>query len=125
MLTFLASMPGVVATLRAVEHEQRSLALGVQSIINRLLGSIPGPVFLGFIVDRACLYWQSSCDEGSSSCLVYNNSQMAMTLLGTVFAVKTISVLFYTLGVFASKRSRLKEEENTLSKSHAAATASK
>ena len=64
-------------------------------------------------------------DEGSSSCLVYNNSQMAMTLLGTVFAVKTISVLFYTLGVFASKRSRLKEEENTLSKSHAAATASK
>jgi len=109
LLTFLASMPGVVATLRAVEHEQRSLALGLQSIISRLIGTIPGPVIFGYIVDQACLLWKPSCD-GSRSCLVYNNKQMAYTLLGTCFGVKILSVLFYTLGIFASKRSKIKDE---------------
>ena len=37
-MTFFATMPSVVASLRAVRAEERSLALGVQSIILRWWG---------------------------------------------------------------------------------------
>jgi hypothetical protein len=51
---------------RAVRPEERSLALGIQSIIIRLVGSIPGPVLFGFVVDKVCLLWEPGCGEFSS-----------------------------------------------------------
>ena len=43
--------------------EERSLALGIQSIIIRLVGSIPGPVLFGYVVDRVCLLWEPGCGQ--------------------------------------------------------------
>jgi hypothetical protein len=48
---------------RAVRPEERSLALGLQSIILRLIGSIPGPILFGFVVDKVCLLWEPACGE--------------------------------------------------------------
>jgi hypothetical protein len=48
-----------------VRPEERSLALGIQSIIIRLVGSIPGPVLFGFVVDKVCLLWEPGCGEFS------------------------------------------------------------
>merc|ERR1719260_243547 len=71
-MTFLASMPSVVVSLRCARKEEKSLGLGLQSIILRLIGSIPGPVLFGTFLDRACILWEPSCDE-HGSCLLYNN----------------------------------------------------
>ena len=59
-LTFWISMPSTMATLRCVREHERSFALGLQTIIIRLLGSIPGPVLFGFFIDRTCLLWDNS-----------------------------------------------------------------
>jgi hypothetical protein len=51
--------------------EQRSLALGVQSVIWRALGSIPGPIIFGVIFDSSCVYWRGNC-------WVYNNNHISI-----------------------------------------------
>ena len=66
-LTFFATMPSVVASLRAVREEERSLALGLQSIILRVVGSIPGPILFGVFMDKACSLWEQTC---GNCCLI-------------------------------------------------------
>ena len=71
-VTFLANMPTLTATLRCVDPNARypithvtiilkittnmirSLALGIQWLVIRLLGTIPGPVAMGKLFDLAC-----------------------------------------------------------------------
>ena len=62
-MTFLASMPSVVASLRCVLEHEKSLGLGLQSIILRLIGSIPGPVCFGYFLDKACFLWEPNCGK--------------------------------------------------------------
>jgi hypothetical protein len=58
-----------------VAEEQRTLALGVQSLVFRALGSIPGPIVFGVIFDSTCLFWQFDCDR-RGNCWVYDNVQL-------------------------------------------------
>ena len=37
---------------------QRSLSLGLQTILIRGLGTVPGPVVFGFVMDSTCLLWR-------------------------------------------------------------------
>ena len=60
---------------RSVADEQRTLALGVQSVAFRTFGSIPGPIVFGAVFDSACLYWQYDCNQ-RGNCWVYNNKQL-------------------------------------------------
>jgi len=105
-MTFLASMPSVVASLRCVRKDEKSLGLGLQSIILRLIGSIPGPVLFGSFLDRACILWEPTCDE-HGSCLLYNNYQMAVFMLVICVLGKATSAMFYGLGFLSSKKSSI------------------
>lgn len=113
-MTFLATMPSVVASLRAVYPEEKSLALGLQSMILRLCGSIPGPILFGFFVDKACIMSEPSCDE-NGSCLVYDNYTMSMTFLAICVICKIFALVFFGLGYLTSKRSSIEDipEEET------------
>lgn len=69
--------------------EQRTLALGLQSLAFRAFGSIPGPIVFGVIIDSACLFWQFDCNR-RGNCWVYNNEAMgnralALALCGVAF----------------------------------------
>ena len=117
-LTFFATMPSVVASLRAVREEERSLALGLQSIILRVVGSIPGPILFGVFMDKACSLWEQTCgncstlhqiliiissyclcvlcltffpSEEQGSCLLYDNYQMAVSMVSFL----QISFIFF------------------------------
>lgn len=84
---------------RCVHTEQRSFALGIQWIIVRILGTIPGkltnilniiihntdfvhifslsaPMIFGTLIDDSCVLWQESCKE-TGACLVYDNSSLS------------------------------------------------
>ena len=41
-----------------MERVQRSLSLGLQTILIRGLGTVPGPVVFGFVMDSTCLLWR-------------------------------------------------------------------
>ena len=62
-LTFFGTMPLVVVALRCVDVEDQSLALGLQNIVVKLIGAIPGPILFGYFIDQVCLLWEPSCGK--------------------------------------------------------------
>lgn len=109
--TFVISMPALSATLRCVPQQDSSFALGIQWIIARCLGSIPGPILFGKMIDLTCLLWQKKCDDNDGSCFFYNNQNMSYNLMGIALAGKFLSILFFTLSLIFYKASPKEEEE--------------
>ncbi|XP_047626646.1 solute carrier organic anion transporter family member 4A1 isoform X1 [Phacochoerus africanus] len=90
IFTFLSSIPALTATLRCVCDRQRSFALGIQWIVVRTLGGIPGPIAFGWVIDKSCLLWQDQCGQ-QGSCFVYQNSAMSQYMLIMGLLYKTSS----------------------------------
>ncbi|CAG0922011.1 unnamed protein product [Notodromas monacha] len=68
VLTFITSMPSLTATLRVVEEADRSIALGVQLALLRVLGTIPAPVLFGKLMDLACSLWETIPEGPGEGC---------------------------------------------------------
>ncbi|XP_071114005.1 solute carrier organic anion transporter family member 4A1-like [Haliotis cracherodii] len=103
LLTFVTSMPALSATLRCVPEKQRSFGLGIQWIIARCLGSIPGPILFGKMIDLTCLLWQKKCD-GDGACFFYDNRKMSYYLLALGLSLKALSSLFFFLALVMYKK---------------------
>lgn len=86
--------PVVTAIFRCVPDNQRSLALGLQLLIGRLLGTTPGPIFLGYIIDSTCTIWQEDCGE-TGSCWTYNKHDLGVRILIWWLALKVVGVIFF------------------------------
>ncbi|XP_037667899.1 solute carrier organic anion transporter family member 4A1 isoform X2 [Choloepus didactylus] len=96
IFTFLSSIPALTATLRCVCDQQRSFALGIQWIVVRTLGSIPGPIAFGWVIDKACLLWQDQCGQ-PGSCFVYQNAAMSHYMLVAGLVYKVLGLLFFAV----------------------------
>ncbi|XP_048464370.1 solute carrier organic anion transporter family member 4A1 [Rhincodon typus] len=96
--TFLGSIPALTATLRCVPDSQRSFALGIQWILVRTLGGIPGPIAFGSVIDISCLLWQDQCGD-RGSCYIYQNSAMSMYLLIAGITYKALGTLFFLIAL--------------------------
>uniref|UniRef100_A0A3Q1FD73 Solute carrier organic anion transporter family, member 4A1 n=1 Tax=Acanthochromis polyacanthus TaxID=80966 RepID=A0A3Q1FD73_9TELE len=95
--TFLCQSPTVTAILRCVPDSQRSFALGIQLIVMRTLGTIPGPIAFGAMIDISCLLWQDKCGE-QGSCYLYQNSDMSRYILITAIIYKVaLGAIFFLL----------------------------
>ncbi|XP_059920297.1 solute carrier organic anion transporter family member 4A1 isoform X1 [Gadus macrocephalus] len=94
--TFLCSIPALTATLRCVPDSQRSFGLGIQWIVVRTLGSVPGPIAFGSVIDLSCLLWQDKCGE-QGSCYLYQNSAMSQYTLVTGIIYKVMGIIFFLL----------------------------
>uniref|UniRef100_A0A674C767 Solute carrier organic anion transporter family member n=1 Tax=Salmo trutta TaxID=8032 RepID=A0A674C767_SALTR len=94
--TFLCSIPALTATLRCVPDSQRSFGLGIQWIVVRSLGGIPGPIAFGSVIDISCLLWQDQCGE-QGSCYLYQNSAMSRYTLIAGIIYKVLGTLFFLL----------------------------
>lgn len=96
---FITSMPALAATLRCVPQNRRSFGLGIQWIIARCLGSIPGPILFGKIIDLTCLLWQESCN-GEGACFFYDKQQMSYNLLAVALAGTFMSIVCFFCALF-------------------------
>jgi len=101
-ITFLVSMPNVSATLRSVNPKDRGLALAIQNIMLRILGSIPGSVLFGVVIDQACVLLRSSCGE-DGACAAYDNKLMNWYLLGLMLSAKVVSALAFLVALRTHK----------------------
>lgn len=98
LVTFLVTMPALTATLRCVQEEQRSFALGIQWIKVRLLGTIPAPMIFGLLIDETCVLWQrDECTGEAGGCIAYDNLYMSRYMLALAFVGKSCSLLFFFL----------------------------
>ncbi|XP_068184220.1 solute carrier organic anion transporter family member 4A1 [Antennarius striatus] len=94
--TFLASIPALTVTLRCVPDSQKSFALGIQWILVRAIGSIPGPIAFGSLIDNSCILWQDKCGE-QGSCYLYRNSAMSWYTMAAGVIYKVMGLVFLWL----------------------------
>ncbi|XP_041473854.1 solute carrier organic anion transporter family member 4A1-like [Lytechinus variegatus] len=102
LLTFagMVLVPVWTATIRCVPHSQRTFALGLQSLLYSALGTIPGPVVLGLLIDKSCLVWEGSCD-GSKTCWLYENSDLSLVFFLITLLAHVIGLLFLVGALFS------------------------
>eukprot|EP00092_Neocalanus_flemingeri_P007831 GFUD01008452.1.p1 GENE.GFUD01008452.1~~GFUD01008452.1.p1 ORF type:complete len:773 (-),score=179.75 GFUD01008452.1:95-2413(-) len=99
LITFMANMPTLTATLRCVDPSVRSLALGIQWLLIRLLGTIPGPVAMGRLFDNACDTWQKGCDGSNQHCIIYDNDRISGNMLTLTAVCKGLSIAAFLIGI--------------------------
>ena len=82
----------------------------------RLLGTIPGPVIFGYLIDNTCLLWQEqecpSLDQvsGGGSCRLYDNHGMSTAMMVTILLVKVLGIVFFGAALFFSARSHIPDD---------------
>ncbi|XP_075037478.1 solute carrier organic anion transporter family member 4C1-like [Mixophyes fleayi] len=101
--TFMTATPITMAILRCVPDKQRSFALGVQWSLIRLLGSIPGPIVFGVVIDSSCILWNLNECGSQGACWAYNNSNISYKLIGISAASKVITIFFLFVAYFIYK----------------------
>ncbi|XP_069107929.1 solute carrier organic anion transporter family member 4A1-like [Argopecten irradians] len=110
MLTFMTVSPTQTATMRCVPESQKALAVGTQWLLLRLLGTTPGPLILGSIIDSACKVWQDVCGE-VGSCWIYEKADMGIRIFVWWCLVKGCSILCYFLAQHFYRSSTHKSDE--------------
>ena len=84
------------------------MALGFQSLMWRLLGTIPGPLFFGALFDSSCVYWQFNCGQ-RGNCWVYDNQSLANLAFTTGIVALTIALGFYIVTWLTYPKRQLNE----------------
>ncbi|KAM4050891.1 solute carrier organic anion transporter family member 4C1 [Anomaloglossus baeobatrachus] len=101
--TFMIATPITIAILRCVPDKQRSFALGVQWSFIRLIGSIPGPIVFGAVIDSSCILWNLNECGTQGACWTYNNSSISYKLIGISAVSKAITIIFLIVAYFIYK----------------------
>ncbi|XP_012943551.1 solute carrier organic anion transporter family member 4A1 [Aplysia californica] len=96
LCTFFTLTPNITAVMRCVRHDERSFAVSLQILSARLIGSTPGPVLFGAILDSTCLTWQEGCSS-TGSCWLYDRSSLSVRIVAWWISLKLLAVLLYTL----------------------------
>jgi len=100
---FLQTIPSLQVTIRVVPFSQRSFAVGIQWMIIRCLGTIPGPIVYGTVLDFACLFRGKSCDGSEGSCSIYENSIISKNLLTITITLQVATILFFIIAYWTYK----------------------
>nr|VZI50370.1 unnamed protein product [Spirometra erinaceieuropaei] len=80
--------------MRSVGKSERSLALGLQFVIIRLLANLPSPITFGRVIDGACLSWRDECGR-RGDCALTDRRYLTFYLTGLALVVKGLSIFIY------------------------------
>ncbi|OQR66395.1 solute carrier organic anion transporter family member 4A1-like [Tropilaelaps mercedesae] len=103
---FLVATPSLLAMMKSVPEDSKTLALGINYVSLRLFGTIPGPLLFGKVVDASCvLFKQKPCDGSGATgnCVIYENSRLATNVFNLMIIVKTFALAFFVLACLFSK----------------------
>lgn len=95
-----------------MDPEEKSIALGFQTLIARSMGTVPGPIFFGFIIDQSCILW-NDIDAGDciiqGSCRLYDNISMSHYVLIMLLTWKLLATIFFIFALFFATRKTTSE----------------
>lgn len=125
IISSLARVPGALISLRSVEPCDKAFATGLAAVVLDVLGKmfsityffylylkkilllflafIPTSVIFGFIIDSACLVWESKCGT-TGNCWVYDHDRFRNFLHGTVVFCLVIASFFDLVAIFLADR---------------------
>ncbi|NXQ71245.1 SO1C1 protein, partial [Quiscalus mexicanus] len=70
----LGATPSYILTFRCVQPELKALAVGLFTLVMRMLAGIPAPVYFGAAIDRTCLKWGSTSCGKRGACRLYDSN---------------------------------------------------
>ncbi|KAK3087766.1 hypothetical protein FSP39_010363 [Pinctada imbricata] len=94
---FVEAPPSLSITLRCIHDNQRTFALGIQWFVVRLLGTVPGPIFYGAVIDSTCLVWQEKCGDEQTSCWIYDNVALSRNFFLILICFKVFAGIMFLL----------------------------
>ncbi|KAM5181920.1 solute carrier organic anion transporter family member 2B1-like isoform 1-T2 [Mantella aurantiaca] len=80
-LASTAQTPSFMLILRSVRPADKSLAIGIQFMLLRILAWLPGPVMFGSMIDSTCIQWGKRCGS-KAACQYYNNNLLRQRYIG-------------------------------------------
>ncbi|OAF72102.1 hypothetical protein A3Q56_00097 [Intoshia linei] len=98
--TFMAATPTVQGIMRCVPFSQRSLAIGFGWLIARIIGTIPGPIVFGKMIDFSCLI-ESDC----GNCVYYNTTKLMVLTLSFGFILRAAAFIMFLMAAIFYKPS--------------------
>jgi len=115
-LVFISSVSCNTIAMRVVPPVHRGIAVGIQSITFRLLGSVPGPLIMGGLFDAACIEWDGAC-------LLYDIPRLRLTwLIFCVVCCMITGILFSLQEITWGRRTRREKELRARVTQHSART---
>ncbi|NXT18967.1 SO1C1 protein, partial [Syrrhaptes paradoxus] len=88
-------------SFRCVQPELKSLAVGLYTLIVRMLAGIPAPVYFGALIDKTCLKWGSTRCGQRGACRLYDSDAYRYVYLGLPAVLRApsylIAIFFYML----------------------------
>ncbi|XP_026373894.2 solute carrier organic anion transporter family member 2B1 isoform X1 [Ursus arctos] len=107
-LASLTHTPSFMLILRGVKKEDKTLAVGIQFMLLRVLAWMPSPVIHGSAIDTTCVHWAQSCGR-RAVCRYYDHDLLRNRFVGLQFFFKTGSLACFAL-ILAILRQQDKEE---------------
>ncbi|XP_077307315.1 solute carrier organic anion transporter family member 2B1 isoform X2 [Lithobates pipiens] len=80
-LASTAQTPSFMLILRSVRPADKSLAIGIQFMLLRILAWLPGPVMYGSMIDSTCIQWGKRCGS-KAACQYYNTNLLRQRYIG-------------------------------------------
>ncbi|XP_054656842.1 solute carrier organic anion transporter family member 1C1-like isoform X2 [Dunckerocampus dactyliophorus] len=109
-ISSLGITPAYMVIIRCISPELKSLALGLQTMIIRVFGGIPAPIYFGAFIDSTCLKWSVKKCGGRGACRLYDADMYRVVFLGLVTAISGVS-FFFTFAVIILLRKQFQKEE--------------
>ncbi|XP_074072980.1 solute carrier organic anion transporter family member 2B1 isoform X2 [Macrotis lagotis] len=92
----LTHTPSFMLILRGVKNEDKSLAIGIQFMLLRILAWMPSPVLHGSAIDTACVFWADTCGM-RSLCRYYDHDLLRHRFIGLQFFFKLGTLVCFIL----------------------------
>ncbi|XP_058401583.1 solute carrier organic anion transporter family member 2B1 isoform X3 [Diceros bicornis minor] len=99
---------GIIHQPGGVKKEDKTLAVGIQFMLLRVLAWMPSPVIHGSAIDTTCVHWAQSCGR-RAVCRYYDNDLLRNRFIGLQLFFKTGSLACFAL-ILAVLRQQDKEE---------------
>ncbi|XP_037378869.1 solute carrier organic anion transporter family member 2B1 isoform X2 [Talpa occidentalis] len=107
-LASVTHTPSFMLILRGVKKEDKTLAVGIQFMLLRVLAWMPSPVIHGSAIDTTCLHWAQSCGR-RAVCRYYDHDLLRNRFIGLQFFFKIGCLACFAL-ILVILRQQDKEE---------------
>ncbi|XP_045158609.2 solute carrier organic anion transporter family member 4C1-like isoform X2 [Mercenaria mercenaria] len=110
-----STVPALTVVLRCAHENERTFALGLLNFIARVIGTIPGPILYGSVIDSTCRKWGKKCGH-NTSCWKYDNARMGEYLAFLGMGFTGIATVFFFLSYKLYKPPTPMKKETTAEK---------
>jgi cbb3-type cytochrome oxidase subunit 3 len=111
-LNALVFLPYLKVTIGSIDSkEMNPIGLGMKQFFMNGLGTIPGPILFGSVIDSTCTYWHTDQND-QRVCKIYNNQQFAFGfgILGVGF--KTLCFILVIVSMIVLKKQKKAQNNN-------------